>query len=258
MHRKRKCVCVCMCDDDAKKPRYDSRVRKIWERDRYLAPVDTLRSIILPRDCARTRKVRTVHLSRVPFHFRSITTLMAHFGGQYDCPRQSPSARVPTIDRASACNLHPRVAIGLCKMMSSEMTSVSSAKDEDCPSRDTREFKREASRPLTTIDSIASKFIISLLAILTAPLEFPMISISLSISPRLILLHESWIWRNFYAVQWPLCESRGKSAYTLAEKKKKGKERKEILWRWKTGRQLCVAVVLAQIVRSDRIVRLKD
>lgn len=51
--------------------------------------------------------------NRVPLHFRSITMLMVHSDGQYDCPRQSPSVQVPTIDRASACNLHSRVAIRL-------------------------------------------------------------------------------------------------------------------------------------------------
>jgi len=59
-------------------------------------------------------------------------------------------------------------------MMSSEMTSVSSAKDQDCLLGDTQGFMRDekrGARYVTTIDSIANKFIISLFAILIPALH---------------------------------------------------------------------------------------
>jgi len=74
-------------------------------------------------------------------------------------------------------------------MMSSEMTNVSSVKDEDCPSGDTQGFMRDekqGARYVTIIDSIANKFIISLFATLTPALHliihFPIISISFEIN----------------------------------------------------------------------------
>jgi hypothetical protein len=56
-------------------------------------------------------------------------------------------------------------------MMSSEMTSISSAKDENCSSEGFMRNEKQGARYVTTIVSIADKFIISLLAIFTTALD---------------------------------------------------------------------------------------